>query len=295
MGRRAAVRHPRAGEVPRDRGADDGAARRAALRPGAGPAARGARAAAHRGVSVRVWLLGSGSAGNAVLIEAADGRILVDAGFGVRTLATRLRAIGVAPESIEACVITHEHADHMKGGAAAARKWGWTLHATRGTVAHAPELAGTSIRAFDAGTTLAFTTMEVATVRTPRHRVHRHRARERGRARPVPRRRHPGAGVEPRRGDAARRPLSAGGAGADRGGERPPRQPARRRAAAGQHDGRGAARGAGPPQPEVQRAGAGPRDDRARAEADGIPRRGDAGAAGRGDRAVRRGAPRRRR
>ncbi len=116
---------------------------------------------------MRVWLLGSGSAGNAVLIEAADGRILVDAGFGVRTLATRLRAIGVAPESIEACVITHEHADHMKGGAAAARKWGWTLHATRGTVAHAPELAGTSIRAFDAGTTLAFTTMEVATVRTP--------------------------------------------------------------------------------------------------------------------------------
>ena len=118
-------------------------------------------------MTVRVWLLGSGSGGNAVLIEAADGRILVDAGFGVRTLAARLRTIGVAPESIEACVVTHEHTDHVKGAAAAARKWGWALHATRGTVAHARELAGTPVRAFDAGASLAFSTLDVATARTP--------------------------------------------------------------------------------------------------------------------------------
>ena len=74
---------------------------------------------------MRVWVLGSGSGGNAVLVEAADGRVLVDAGFGVRTLAGRLAAIGVAPESIEACVITHEHTDHVKGAAAAARRWGY--------------------------------------------------------------------------------------------------------------------------------------------------------------------------
>lgn len=116
---------------------------------------------------MRVWLLGSGSAGNAVLIEAADGRVVVDAGFGVRTLAARLTVIGIAPESIEACVITHEHTDHVKGAAAAARKWGWALHATRGTVAHAPELAGADVQPFDAGATLAFSSMDVATARTP--------------------------------------------------------------------------------------------------------------------------------
>jgi phosphoribosyl 1,2-cyclic phosphodiesterase len=116
---------------------------------------------------VRVWLLGSGSGGNAVLIEAADARILVDAGFGVRTLAARLRAIGVAPESVEACVITHEHTDHVKGAAAAARRWGWALHATRGTVAGAGELAGAPVHAFDAGASLAFSTLDVATTRTP--------------------------------------------------------------------------------------------------------------------------------
>lgn len=116
---------------------------------------------------MRLWVLGSGSAGNAVLIEAADGRILIDAGFGVRTLAARLTAVGVAPESIEACVVTHEHTDHVKGAAAAARRWGWSLHASRGTVAHAPELAGTDVRVFDAGAGLAFSTMDVATTRTP--------------------------------------------------------------------------------------------------------------------------------
>lgn len=112
-------------------------------------------------------MLGSGSGGNAVLVEAAEGRVLVDAGFGVRTLAARLAAIGVPPESIEACVITHEHTDHVKGAAAAARRWGWALHASRGTIAHAPELAGSRVRAFDAGASLAFSTMDVATVRTP--------------------------------------------------------------------------------------------------------------------------------
>ena len=116
---------------------------------------------------MRLWVLGSGSAGNAVLIEAAEGRILIDAGFGVRTLAARLTAVGVAPESIEACVITHEHTDHLKGAAAAVRRWGWTLHASRGTVASAAELAGTRVQVFDAGAALAFSTMDVATTRTP--------------------------------------------------------------------------------------------------------------------------------
>lgn len=116
---------------------------------------------------MRLWVLGSGSSGNAVLVEAADARILVDAGFGVRTLAARLATIGVAPESIEACVITHEHTDHVKGAAAAARKWGWALHATRGTVANVPELAGARVQAFDAGASLTFSSMEVATMPTP--------------------------------------------------------------------------------------------------------------------------------
>lgn len=116
---------------------------------------------------MRVWVLGSGSGGNAVLVEADGARLLVDVGFGVRTLAARLQVAGVAPESIEACVITHEHGDHVRGAAAGARRWGWALHASRGTVANAPELAGVRVHAFDAGASLTLSSMDVATVRTP--------------------------------------------------------------------------------------------------------------------------------
>lgn len=91
---------------------------------------------------------------------------MVDAGFGTRILTTRLRTIGVAPASIEACVITHEHSDHMKGAAAAARRWGWKLFATNGTSAGiaAHDVPLTSFRA---GDTLSFSRMDVQTAPTP--------------------------------------------------------------------------------------------------------------------------------
>jgi phosphoribosyl 1,2-cyclic phosphodiesterase len=68
----------------------------------------------------------------------------VDAGFAPRILKRRLAVAGVAPESIEAVVVTHEHTDHMKGVAAAARKWGWTIVSTAGTRMMCPEWAGLS-------------------------------------------------------------------------------------------------------------------------------------------------------
>jgi phosphoribosyl 1,2-cyclic phosphodiesterase len=91
---------------------------------------------------MNLWVLGSGSSGNAVLIETARSRILVDAGFAPRVLKRRLAVAGVAPESIEAVIVTHEHTDHMKGVAAAARKWGWTIVCTAGTRMMCPEWAG---------------------------------------------------------------------------------------------------------------------------------------------------------
>lgn len=90
---------------------------------------------------MKLWVLGSGSSGNAVLIETGRSRILVDAGFSPRVLKQRLAVAGVAPESIEAVVVTHEHSDHIKGVASAARKWGWTVICTAGTRMMCPEFA----------------------------------------------------------------------------------------------------------------------------------------------------------
>lgn len=116
---------------------------------------------------MKLWVLGSGSAGNAVLVEAGDTRVLVDAGFGTRTLAARLSTIGVAPASIAACVVTHEHTDHVKGAAAAARRWGWSLVASAGTIAAWPELADAACRAVAPGECVDLCDVQLTTCATP--------------------------------------------------------------------------------------------------------------------------------
>ncbi|HVB72103.1 MAG TPA: MBL fold metallo-hydrolase [Ktedonobacteraceae bacterium] len=67
---------------------------------------------------MRVISLGSGSSGNALLVEAGPrGRtkLLVDAGFTARVLINRLRQIGVSPAQLTGILITHEHIDHILG------------------------------------------------------------------------------------------------------------------------------------------------------------------------------------
>jgi phosphoribosyl 1,2-cyclic phosphodiesterase len=100
-----------------------------------------------------------------MLVECGDTRLLVDAGFPRRTLAARLFAIGIPPASISACLITHEHTDHTSGAAKAAAKWGWSLHATRGTVRNSPELAGARVQEFVAGDTVAIGRANVVAIR----------------------------------------------------------------------------------------------------------------------------------
>ena len=67
---------------------------------------------------MRVISLGSGSSGNALLVEAGPrGRtkLLVDAGFNGRVLTSRLRQVGVSPAHLTGILVTHEHIDHVLG------------------------------------------------------------------------------------------------------------------------------------------------------------------------------------
>lgn len=116
---------------------------------------------------MKVWVLGSGSQGNAVLIECGESRVLVDAGFGTRTLAGRLAVIGVAPASIEACIVTHEHGDHVNGAAAGARKWGWSLYASAGTVDASEELQAANCARITVGGSVTLSRMTLATYAVP--------------------------------------------------------------------------------------------------------------------------------
>lgn len=76
---------------------------------------------------MRVTVLGSGSTGNATLVEAGPVKVLVDAGFSGRDLAARLGEVGAVPESLQAIVITHDHGDHTRGMGVLARRYGIPL------------------------------------------------------------------------------------------------------------------------------------------------------------------------
>ena len=83
---------------------------------------------------MRFASLGSGSEGNALVVEVGATRVMVDCGFGLRETVRRLACKGLTPDAIDAIVITHEHSDHIGGAAAFARKYGMPVWLTRGTL-----------------------------------------------------------------------------------------------------------------------------------------------------------------
>ncbi len=82
---------------------------------------------------MRFATLGSGSRGNATLLECGSTRVLVDNGFSLRELERRLGLLGVQAQAIEALLLTHEHSDHSKGVAAFACRTGAAVWTTPGT------------------------------------------------------------------------------------------------------------------------------------------------------------------
>jgi phosphoribosyl 1,2-cyclic phosphodiesterase len=84
---------------------------------------------------VRFASLGSGSRGNALLVEAGSTRILIDAGFGPREMSRRLERLGLAGDAVDAVLVTHEHSDHIGGAFACARLFDWAVMLTHGTLA----------------------------------------------------------------------------------------------------------------------------------------------------------------
>ncbi len=75
---------------------------------------------------LRFRSLGSGSTGNATLVEARSGtrvsRLLIDCGFGLRQLDARLARHGLAASQIDAVFVTHEHGDHIGSAHALSRR-----------------------------------------------------------------------------------------------------------------------------------------------------------------------------
>lgn len=82
---------------------------------------------------MRFASLGSGSRGNATLVQHGDTCVLVDCGFTLRETEIRLARLGIDGNALDAVLVTHEHGDHIRGVGPLARKFGVPVYLTHGT------------------------------------------------------------------------------------------------------------------------------------------------------------------
>jgi phosphoribosyl 1,2-cyclic phosphodiesterase len=84
---------------------------------------------------MRFASLGSGSKGNATLVEAGDTRLLIDCGFSCAEVEKRLARLSLQPADLHAILVTHEHSDHIAGVARLSRRYRLPVWMTAGTEA----------------------------------------------------------------------------------------------------------------------------------------------------------------
>src|SRR5438552_17787913 len=89
---------------------------------------------------MRFASLGSGSDGNALVVEVARTCLMLDCGFSLRETVSRLARVGLEPSDLAVIVVTNEHADHGGGVFPLASRFGIPVWLTHGTLAALREM-----------------------------------------------------------------------------------------------------------------------------------------------------------
>lgn len=84
-------------------------------------------------MGMRFTVLASGSTGNALVVSTDEGKVLIDAGLSAKKIDQLLKEKDMAASELDAILVTHEHADHIKGLGAVARKYDLPVYANEKT------------------------------------------------------------------------------------------------------------------------------------------------------------------
>lgn len=112
---------------------------------------------------MRFASLGSGSAGNGLLVMANGTCVLLDCGFALRETEARLARLKVDPSGLDALLVTHEHEDHAGGVARLAARYGIPVYLTYGTrrALESVLLPATEVHLIDSHTPFAVGALEI--------------------------------------------------------------------------------------------------------------------------------------
>ena len=83
---------------------------------------------------MRLASIASGSSGNCIYIGSDHHHILIDDGISGKKVTEGLNSLEIRPEELDGVLVTHEHADHVKGLGVLARRYGLPIYATEGTI-----------------------------------------------------------------------------------------------------------------------------------------------------------------
>lgn len=116
---------------------------------------------------MRFASLGSGSKGNATLVQAGDTQVMIDCGFSVRETIRRMARLGTEPSQLDAILVTHEHADHASGVAALSSRFGIPVYLTHGTLRTGRCDGSSELRPFDCEAAFSIGSLAVKAVAVP--------------------------------------------------------------------------------------------------------------------------------
>lgn len=115
---------------------------------------------------MRIAVLASGSKGNALLVEAGETRLLVDAGVPVATLVQQMQRAGVHHPPT-AALVTHAHGDHHRYIDDAAQRWSLPVYVTPPTRRSLPLAGARNVRVFAPGTAFTVGSLRVHPMEVP--------------------------------------------------------------------------------------------------------------------------------